>query len=88
VFTAVRRQVPTEPEVHNANQALELEQALNGYTKASAEQVGLNDRGSLTPGSRADFVVLSGDPFEDETLLPSIQVLKTISGGQTLFTRH
>jgi cellulose biosynthesis protein BcsQ len=47
------------------------------------------DQGSLhlLPGNiESRNVITSG--IEDATLLPSIQVLKTISGGQTLFTRH
>ncbi|MEY3663119.1 MAG: hypothetical protein RI919_635, partial [Actinomycetota bacterium] len=87
-FTAVKRQVPGEVGQHNAKQAITLEQALAAYTAASSAQIGIANRGSLLPGNAADFVVLDADPFEDATLLPSIQVLKTISGGQTLFTRH
>jgi predicted amidohydrolase YtcJ len=87
-FTAVKRQVPGEDGQHNVKQAISLEQALDAYSAASSEQIGITNRGSLLPGNAADFVVLDADPFEDATLLPSIQVLKTISGGQTLFTRH
>jgi predicted amidohydrolase YtcJ len=87
-FTAVKRQVPGADASHNIKQAISFEQALDAYTAASAAQIGLSDRGSLLPGNAADFVVLSADPFEDVTLLPSINVVKTISGGQTLFTRH
>ena len=87
-FTAVKRQVPGETERHNVKQAISLEQALNAYGAASSEQIGITNRGSLLPGNSADFVVLDADPFEDATVLPSIHVTKTISGGQTLFTRH
>ena len=67
---------------------VKVEQALQAYSASSSAQIGITDRASLLPGNAADFVVLDADPFEDATLLPSIQVLKTISGGQTLFTRH
>ena len=87
-FTAVKRQVPGETGRHNAKQAITLEQALDAYSAASAAQIGLTKRGLLLPGNAADFVVLSGDPFEGPELLPNIHVLKTISGGQTLFTHH
>ena len=87
-FTAVKRQVPGETERHNVKQAISLEQALNAYSAASSGQIGITSRGSLLPGNSADFVVLDADPFEDATVLPSIHVVKTISGGQTLFTRH
>ena len=87
-FTAVKRQVPGETGRHNAKQAITLEQALDAYSAASAAHIGLTNRGSLLPGNAADFVVLSGDPFEGPELLPNIHVLKTISGGQTLFTHH
>jgi predicted amidohydrolase YtcJ len=87
-YTAVARSLPGENLRHNPNESLNLEQALHAYTRASALQIGLVDRGTLSVGSSADFVIINGDPFENLELLPTIQVVKTISGGKTMFTRH
>ncbi|MBT6179746.1 MAG: imidazolonepropionase [Deltaproteobacteria bacterium] len=37
---------------------LSLEESLWGMTRGGAKALGLNDRGSLSPGERADFIVL------------------------------
>lgn len=39
--------------------------ALAAATSASAEMMGLADRGRLTPGARADFLILAADPSAD-----------------------
>jgi imidazolonepropionase-like amidohydrolase len=39
-------------------------QAIKAATLLPAEMLGLHDRGSLTPGKRADFIVLDADPLE------------------------
>jgi imidazolonepropionase-like amidohydrolase len=44
-------------------------EALTAATAGGAAAIGLTDRGRLTPGSRADLVVLEGDPLADVTLL-------------------
>lgn len=41
------------------------EQALRTATRDAAELLGLDDRGRLAPGRRADFVVLDADPLQD-----------------------
>ena len=43
--------------------------ALAAATAGGAVATGLSDRGRLTPGSRADLVVVEGDPLADVTLL-------------------
>lgn len=40
-------------------------QAINIATQRAAELLGLDDRGVLAPGKRADFVVLDADPSQD-----------------------
>lgn len=40
-------------------------EALRAATLGGAEMMGLEDRGRLTPGARADFVVLNADPEAD-----------------------
>jgi hypothetical protein len=88
LYTAVTRRVQSNGEVQNPEQRINLEQALHAYTAVGASQLGLTQRGTLLPGQAADFLFISHDPFEDIEALTSIQVLKTISGGQTRFTRH
>jgi len=52
---------------------LEPSQALLAATKGSAECLGLEDRGVLTPGMRADFLVLGRDPLRDITNTKSLE---------------
>jgi imidazolonepropionase-like amidohydrolase len=40
-------------------------QALSAATRLPAERFGLNDRGELRPGRRADLVLVEGDPTTD-----------------------
>jgi imidazolonepropionase-like amidohydrolase len=40
-------------------------QVIHDATEVSAKALGLNDTGVLTPGKRADFLVLSGNPLDD-----------------------
>ena len=44
-------------------------EALTAATAGGAAAIGLADRGRLTPGSRADLVVVDGDPLADVALL-------------------
>ena len=44
--------------------------------------------GSIEPGKRADFVLLSQEPLEvPKEALREIQVLETIQGGQKIWCR-
>lgn len=67
-------------------QQLTAEQAFVAYTRdaayASFEE---RQKGTISVGKLADFVVLSNDPFRDEAALKSTAVLKTIVGGQVVF---
>lgn len=40
-------------------------EALRSVTSVVAEQFGLNDRGRIEPGLRADLVLVDGDPLKD-----------------------
>ena len=88
LYTAISRRIPRGSEYQNPEQAISLEQALHAYTYEGSKQLGLFGRGTLEPGQRADFLILSDDPFENPESLPGMFVLETISGGQTRFTRH
>ncbi len=88
LYTAVTRSLPGSEATHNSNQAVTLEQALHAYTAEAASQIGLDSRNGLLPGCQADFLILDGDPFDDIEALPNMNVLQTISGGKSLFTRH
>ena len=47
------------------------------------------DKGTLAPGKRADFVILSQNPLEiPAESLRSIQVLQTWKDGQCIYTRR
>ena len=47
------------------------------------------DKGTLAPGKRADFVILSQNPLEiPAENLRSIQVLQTWKDGQCIYTRQ
>lgn len=60
---------------------LERSQALAAVTSAAAQILGVSDRvGSLAPGKDADFLVLSGEPFE-----PTTHVIETWVGGERVF---
>lgn len=59
-------------------------QALALVTSNPARVLGVSDRvGTLSEGRDADFVVLSGQPFE-----PGCQVLETIVNGRTAWSRR
>ncbi|UGS25966.1 amidohydrolase [Microbacterium resistens] len=62
---------------------ISAEQALRGHTLEGAASLGRDDElGSLTPGKRADFVVLGGDPLEtDGEEIAAIPVLETWVDG-------
>lgn len=77
----VRREaagVPWHPE-----QAISREDALKSYTEwAPLGVTGASNRGRLEPGCDADLVVLSGDPFDNDT-----HVVMTVVGGEVVYSR-
>ncbi len=54
-------------------------------TSASAELLGLRDRGVLEAGRRADLLVVAGDPTRDLAALKNVRYV--IKGGKTVFAR-
>jgi predicted amidohydrolase YtcJ len=72
--------------VWGANQRITVEQALRVCTAngayASFEE---NEKGTITAGKLADFVVLEKDPHEtDPDALKETRVLRTVVGGKTV----
>lgn len=66
------------------DQRLTAEEALAAYTSEAAHQLGLPDRGVLTPGRLADFTVLNRDPRGTD--LSDIHVEQTWVGGVCRWT--
>jgi predicted amidohydrolase YtcJ len=68
-------------------EALSLAAAIEGYTLGSAWSVHTeHDRGSLSVGKLADFVVLDADPFTTEPgKLAAISVVETWVGGSCVY---
>ena len=74
---------PLKPE-----QTLNLAEALAAYSSGSAGQMRDADAGTLSPGQRADFVVLAQDPFEvPASEIAQIRLLATYIDGQPAFER-
>ncbi|KAI0468989.1 putative hydrolase [Xylaria cf. heliscus] len=55
------------------NAGLSPVEALNATTFTAAKHWGLNDRGVIAPGKRADLVLLSGNPLENINATKTIQ---------------
>jgi predicted amidohydrolase YtcJ len=70
-------------------QCLTMEEAVRAFTIDAAFAVHLeDDRGSISPGKLADFVVLSRDIMRIEpSLVPEVEVLMTVLGGEIEFRR-
>ncbi len=66
------------------------EEAIRLYTiDAAYASFDENNKGSLTPGKLADFVVLSQNPFEiDPKELKDVKVLATYVGGRCVYSNH
>lgn len=65
-------------------------QAINVATQRAATLLGLDDRGVIAKGKRADFVVVDGDPSKDIEATTRIQAVwqrgQQVSGPVTAFT--
>jgi predicted amidohydrolase YtcJ len=70
-------------------QALTAREALRAHTIDAAWQVFLDhERGSIEPGKRADFAVLSANPLDDPSGMHRISVEETIINGTSVFARQ
>jgi hypothetical protein len=83
IYTAVHRRVlGLAGTVLNQDQAISLEEAIHAYTAASAKMLGLSRSGDLKIGSRADFVLLSKNPFDNNGVeLPETAVTAVYLAG-------
>ncbi|MFQ5401768.1 MAG: amidohydrolase [Anaerolineae bacterium] len=68
-------------------EAITIEKALRWYTIGAAySSFEENEKGTLSPGKWADFVVLSSNPIQTSLEeLANIQVLKTVVDGEVIF---
>lgn len=73
-----------------SEEAITVEQALRGYTLGGAYSTfEEHEKGSLSVGKVADFVVLSQNPFEiAPDVLSQIRVLSTVVGGEVVFWQN
>ena len=75
-------------ETWGANQRITVDQALevmtiNGAHASFEEQI----KGSITPGKLADFVILAEDPHAvDASKIKDIEVVRTVTGGNTVYS--
>ena len=75
--------------VLGAEERIPVEAALRAVTQTAAHQYGLErELGTLRPGKRADFVLLSGDPLRTPPEeLKKLQVERTVQRGRTIWSR-
>ena len=68
-------------------QKLSVAEAVEGYTMGSAyAEFQEKEKGSITPGKLADFVILSDDIFKiDPAKIRDVKVLKTFLGGKVIW---
>ncbi len=89
VYAAVTRRTTdgANPEGWQPQEKISVEEALTAYTATNAYAVFEENRaGTLEPGKRADFVVLSHDPRAvDPVAIREIDVRKTVIGGESVF---
>ena len=64
-----------------------MEDALKAVTIHAAWQYGEDrEKGSITPGKSADFVILDGDPCRvDPEQIRKIRVVRTIKAGRSIY---
>jgi predicted amidohydrolase YtcJ len=72
------------------DQCLTMEEAVRAFTLDAAYAAHLEgERGSLSSGKLADFVVLSRDVMEiDPGLVPEVEVTMTVLGGEIVYRRE
>jgi hypothetical protein len=87
MYAAITRKNPAGTKEYVPIQKLDIHEAIEAYTSASARAEFMEeDKGMLTPGMLADFVVLDHDLVR--TTPPEIlktRVLRTVVGGKTVY---
>ncbi len=89
IHTAVNR-ITYEGHLLGADQRISIEEAVRAYTSHAAYfQFDEQRRGTIEPGKRADFVVLSHDllAMRPEDLLEA-QILMTMVGGRVVYENN
>jgi predicted amidohydrolase YtcJ len=91
IAAAVTRQTldGKNPGGWHPEEKITLEQALHAYTVGSAyAEFAENDKGALSAGRLADFVILSDDPFAvPPERLHELQADVTVVGGRVVYER-
>jgi len=89
IESLVTRRARSNGKVYGPGQRISPDQAIGLWTMGSAYlQFEEKVKGSITPGKRADIVILSADPNQtppDE--IETIKVMTTIIGGKVAFER-
>lgn len=90
-FNGIERSVTRRAgknEILQKEEAITVHEAISMYTSEAAFILGISDiTGTLEAGKRADFVLLSEDPFRmDAARLSEISVLKTYLGGEMVYS--
>ena len=86
VWCAVNRETE-QGRVLGAQERIPVEEALKAVTIHAAWQYGEDrEKGSITPGKSADFVILDGDPCRvDPEQIRKIRVVRTIKAGRSIY---
>lgn len=89
IYSAVTRKNETGTKEYFPGQKLSIHQAIAAYTTGSAYAEFMEkEKGSLSPGMFADFVVLDRDITKVEPAeILKTKVLRTVVGGKTVFER-
>jgi predicted amidohydrolase YtcJ len=89
IESLVTRRARSNGKVYGPGQRISPDQAIRLWTMGSAYlQFEENEKGSITPGKRADIVVLGADPGSvPPDNIETIQVMTTIIGGKVAFER-
>ncbi|HEX6802102.1 MAG TPA: amidohydrolase family protein [Terriglobales bacterium] len=87
LYAAVTRRSEDGKKQFYPAQKLSIEQALAAYTTGSAyAEFAEKDKGTLSPGKLADFVVLDRDlTAAAPEKIPGTRVLRTVVGGKTVY---
>lgn len=90
IHVAVNRTHPDAPDADPLvpHQAITLLEAMRGYTQGSAWVNRDQQGGRLSPGTRADLVLLDADPFAlDPRDLHAVGAELTLASGRAVFVR-